>query len=63
MRMIPAGIHMLCPCCGGAGVRPVPRATVQNGEISTAVSPENCRPCEGTGWLPPKHDDPSPGAE
>lgn len=61
---IPADHHMLCPTCSGTGSRLRPRAAaIRTLVMSTAVVEEECLPCEGTGWIPPRHPEPRGNVE
>lgn len=58
--VIPAGHHMVCPTCQGGGRLIKERALLVPGpRLASGVAGEHCRPCEGTGWIPPKHPEPS----
>ena len=53
--IIPKGHHALCPdCTGTGGVLRGRAGAVAGGRIGTRVAAEQCQPCEGTGWIPPK---------
>lgn len=57
---IPAGHHAICRLCGGTGVREQARAHAKRRvdgvmQLGTAYIDERCKPCEATGWIPPKH--------
>lgn len=54
--IVPPGHRAVCPTCTGAGGFLRERATLTTGpRMATGVVREPCRPCEGTGWIPPKH--------
>ena len=65
---IPTGHRAVCLTCGGSGSRIRARGSIRSGSlrIRTEAVEEDCRSCEGTGWIPPKHppenDGPDPEA-
>lgn len=60
---VPPGHRMLCPTCSGEGRVVRERAVLASvGRLAHGAAGERCRPCEGTGWIPPKHE-PKPGTE
>lgn len=54
---VPAGHHAVCLHCGGTGKHERPRAAVAAGSVrlGTEWVRERCRPCDATGWIPPKY--------
>lgn len=44
----------VCPQCGGAGVRHVPRGIIRlgTGEVDTVMVAETCQACDGEGRRP-----------
>lgn len=64
MMLVP-GTSILCPTCSGAGTRTRPRAAVLTSrpDVQTMFVEERCKPCRGTGRLPPREPDPDPDPE
>lgn len=59
------GLAIFCPTCGGEGRVTRPRMAVltTRPDVSTLFVDERCRPCAGTGRIPPSEPDPRPGPD